>query len=163
MDHEFGLDFKTTDVKMKKQLLLIMVLFLSLGVRAQSNTGKWIKVSDDEIVTIYYNSNITTDRSGNHIVWVKADYHDSQWQNYLAQQIGRRTPVAMTKTKAKFDEYYSYVMVRQVICYNKAGKQMYNTGEDSSAGWGPVNASDPVGIVGERLGDELRYKETYGF
>ncbi|GEM_PF-2131183 len=123
----------------------------------------WIKVRDDEMATIYYNSNITTDKSGNHIVWVKAEFHDTEWQNYFARQIGSRTPVATTKTKAKYDQYYSYVMVRQVICYNKAGKQLYNSGEDSSAGWGPVNASDPVGIVGEYLGDKLRYDETYGF
>lgn len=123
----------------------------------------WIKVRDDEMATIYYNSNITTDKSGNHIVWVKAEFHDTEWQNYFARQIGSRIPVASTKTKAKYDQYYSYVMVRQVICYNKAGKQLYNSGEDSSAGWGPVNASDPVGIVGELLGDKLRYDETYGY
>jgi hypothetical protein len=48
-------------------------------------------------------------------------------------------------------------MVRQAICYNKAGKQIYDSGEDTSAGWSPVNASDPVGILGECL-DNLRRK-----
>ena len=57
----------------------------------------------------------------------------------------------MTKTKAMYDEIYSYVMVRQVQCFNKAGKLLYDTGDDRSAGWGLVNASDPVGIVGEYL------------
>lgn len=42
-------------------------------------------------------------------------------------------------------------MVRQVIAYSKDGKTLYNSGDDSSAGWEPVNASDPVGIVGEYL------------
>lgn len=65
----------------------------------------WIKVRDDEMATIYYNSNITTDKSGNHIVWVKAEFHDTEWQNYFARQIGSRTPVASTKTKAKYDQY----------------------------------------------------------
>ncbi len=48
-------------------------------------------------------------------------------------------------------------MVRQVICYSRTGKILYNSGEDDSAGWGLVNASDPVGIVGEYL-DNLRRK-----
>ena len=38
------------------------------------------------------------------------------------------------------------------VCYSKAGKKLYDTGDDRSAGWGYVNASDPVGIVGEYLG-----------
>jgi len=44
-------------------------------------------------------------------------------------------------------------MVRQVLLYSKNGKLLYDTGEDSSAGWQYVNASDPVGIVGEYLGE----------
>ena len=39
-----------------------------------------------------------------------------------------------------------------MICYSKAGKKLYDSGDDRSAGWGYVNASDPVGIVGEYLG-----------
>lgn len=83
--------------------------------------------------------------------------HTPDWQMHFARLVGIRTPVVTIKTKALFDERYSYVMVRQVICYNKAGKQVYNSGEDGSAGWYPVNASDPVGIVGEYL-DNLRRK-----
>jgi hypothetical protein len=71
--------------------------------------------------------------------------------------LGIRTLVRTTKTKAKFDSDYNYVMVRQVICYSRTGKILYNSGEDDSAGWGLVNASDPVGIVGEYL-DNLRRK-----
>lgn len=117
----------------------------------------WKTVSKDEMVTISYNTNITTKKNGEHVVWVKAVYHTSDWQMHFARMLGIRTPVVTTKTKALFDERYSYVMVRQVICYNKAGKQVYDSGEDSSAGWYPVNASDPVGIVGEYL-DNLRRK-----
>jgi hypothetical protein len=51
-----------------------------------------------------------------------------------------------------YDDRYSSVMVRQIRCFSKAGKLLYDSGDDSSAGWGYVNASDPVGIVGEYLG-----------
>jgi hypothetical protein len=147
-----------------KVILMFLLLALPFGmVSAQSNAGKWIKISDDGTVTISYNSNITTTKSGEHIVWVKAEYHTAEWQNYLAQQAGLRTPVASTRTKAQFDARYNFVMVRQVFCYNKAGKQIFNSGDDTSAGWGPVNAGDPVGIVGEHLGDKIRYNETYGY
>ena len=57
-----------------------------------------------------------------------------------------------------FDPRYSYVLVRQVICYNKAGKVLFNSGDDHSGGWSPVNASDPVGIVGEYLCDKQEKK-----
>ena len=107
---------------------------------------------DDEVVTIYYNTNITTDKRGRHIVWVKAVYHSRRWQNYFAEQINSREPVVTTKTKATYDELYNYVMVRQVQCFNKAGKKLYDSGDNPEGDWGPVNASDPVGIVGEYLG-----------
>ena len=122
-----------------------------------------MKVVEDETVTVSYNANITNTKSGHHIVWVKAEYHTPDWQNYFAEMVGIRTPVATTRTKAEFDEDYNYVMVRQVLCYSKAGKQVYNSGDDTSAGWGVVNAGDPVGIVGEQLGDQLRYDDTYGY
>ncbi len=35
-------------------------------------------------------------------------------------------------------------------------KVLYRSGDDTSAGWGIVNASDPVGIVGEYLGDQMK-------
>lgn len=134
-----------------------MFSFLLFGivVFAQTkkySTEKWIKVSEDEDVTISYNSNIVTSQNGNHFVWVKAVYHTPEWQNYFSRMIGSRVPVVTTRTKAEYDEIYSYVRVRQVICYSKAGKKLYDSGDDRSAGWGYVNASDPVGIVGEYLG-----------
>ena len=126
------------------------------GTSQQQKGNRWVVVSSDDIVTISYDTNITTTKSGYHIVWVKAEYHTSEWQNYFAEQIGKRTPVASTRTKAQFSANYSDVMVRQVLCFDKAGKQMYDSGDDTSAGWGAVNASDPVGIVGEYLGDKMR-------
>ena len=72
--------------------------------------------------------------------------------------IGSKTPVVTTRTKAEYDEIYSYVRVRQVICYSKAGKKLYDSGDDTSAGWGYVNASDPVGIVGEYLDKQAKLR-----
>lgn len=143
---------------MKNRFLILacLLLFAGLGFAQSSKsnkTGEWVKVhDDDDVVTVYYNSNITTDKRGRHIVWVKAVYHTPEWQNYFSRMIGRKTPVVTTRTKAEYDEIYSLVRVRQVICYSKAGKKLYDTGDDRSAGWGYVNASDPVGIVGEYLG-----------
>ena len=130
--------------------LLCMSFFNTFAQNKQKQTT-WKTVSDDEMVTISYDTNITTDSKGRHIVWVKAVYHTSDWQNYFANEIGSRTPVVVTRTKAMYDEDYNYVMVRQVKCYSKAGKLLYDSGDSSSAGWGAVNASDPVGIVGEFL------------
>ena len=118
----------------------------------KAKTTEWIKVSEDEMVTISYNSNIVNDKNGNHFVWVKAVYHTPEWQKYFSNMIGSKIPVVTTRTKAEYDEIYSLVRVRQVNCYSKAGKKLYDTGDDRSAGWGYVNASDPVGIVGEYLG-----------
>ncbi len=144
------------------RLLLLFCLLLDCGIIfAQSsrtnNSEQWVKVhDDDEAVTIYYNSNITTDKRGRHIVWVKAVYHSRRWQNYFAEQIGSGVPVVTTKTKATYDDLYNFVMVRQVQCFNKAGKKLYDSGDDPEGDWGPVNASDPVGIVGEYLGDQMK-------
>jgi len=134
---------------------LFSFLLFGIVVFAQTkkySTEKWIKVSEDEDVTISYNSNIVTSQNGNHFVWVKAVYHTPEWQNYFSRMIGSRVPVVTTRTKAEYDEIYSYVRVRQVICYSKDGKKLFDSGDDRSAGWGYVNASDPVGIVGEYLG-----------
>lgn len=142
-------------MKIYRKILLCSFLIWGIYTFAQtknSNTGGWIRVSEDETVTISYNPNITTNKDGNHFVWVKAVYHTPEWQNYFSRMIGRKTPVVTTRTKAEYDEIYSLVRVRQVICYSKAGKKLYDTGDDRSAGWGYVNASDPVGIVGEYLG-----------
>ncbi len=142
---------------MKNSGIIFLFSFLLFGivVFAQTkkySTEKWIKVSEDEDVTISYNSNIVTSQNGNHFVWVKAVYHTPEWQNYFSRMIGSRVSVVTTRTKAEYDEIYSYVRVRQVICYSKDGKKLFDSGDDRSAGWGYVNASDPVGIVGEYLG-----------
>ena len=101
---------------------------------------------------ISYNSNIVKNKSGNHIVLVKAVYHALEWQEYLAKTIGSKILVNTTLTKAEYDDIYSYVRVRQVKCYSKSGKIIFDSGDGTSAGWGFVNASDPVGLVGEHLG-----------
>lgn len=144
------------------KVLFVWGLILNYGIcSAQSlttnNSEQWIKVhDDDEIVTIYYNSNITTDKRGRHIVWVKAVYYSRRWQQYFTNQIGSRETVITTKTKAMYDNIYSYVMVRQVQCFNKVGKKLYDSGDDPEGDWGYVNASDPVGIVGEYLGEQIK-------
>ena len=143
-------------VKNRFLFLACLLLFAGLGFAQSSKfnkAGEWVKVhDDDEVVTVYYNSNITTDKRGRHIVWVKAVYHSRRWQNYFAEQIGSRESVVTTKTKATYDELYNFVMVRQVQCFNKVGKKLFDSGDDPEGDWGPVNASDPVGIVGEYLG-----------
>ena len=136
-------------------LFLCSFLFLPLESYSQSKgtiSDEWIEISSDEDVTISYNSNIITEKNGNHFVWVKAVYHTPEWQNHFSKLIESRVPVVATRTKAEYDEIYSYVRVRQVKCYSKAGKLLYDSGDDRSAGWGYVNASDPVGLVGEYLG-----------
>lgn len=140
--------------------LLAFLMICSPNMAQMKKSGAktpWKTVSKDEMVTISFDTNIITKKNGEHVVWVKAVYHTSDWQMHFARLLGISTPVVTTKTKALFDERYSYVMVRQVICYSRTGKLLYNSGEDDSAGWGLVNASDPVGIVGEYL-DNLRRK-----
>ena len=132
-------------------LPLLMLCNMSYS-QVKTNATEWITVSEDETVTISYNPNITTNKDGNHFVWVKAVYHTPEWQKYFSNKIRSKIPVVTTRTKAEYDDIYSLVRVRQVICYSKAGKKLYDSGDDRSAGWGYVNASDPVGIVGEYLG-----------
>ena len=146
---------------MKSAKILLTVLFLLLGATmfGQSKgkaTTQWVKVRDDQMSTIYYDKNIQKNRRGNNVVWVKTIFHDPEWQNYMASQIGSRVPVYMTKTKAEYDEAYSAVQVRQVMAYNKSNKLLYNTGDGGEAEWGYVDASDPVGIVGEYLNEIWR-------
>lgn len=149
-------------MRRKEFSLLLFYLLLNCGIcYAQSSkansSGQWIKVhDDDEVVTIYYDSNIITDKKGRHIVWVKADYHSRRWQQYFTDQIGSRETVVTTKTKAMYSDIYSIVMVRQVQCFNKVGKKLYDSGDDPEGDWGYVNASDPVGIVGEYLGEQIK-------
>jgi hypothetical protein len=146
----------------KRILVLSTLVLMSCMTFAQmTRTEEWKKIRDDETSTIYYNPKITKDRNGNYIVWVKTIFHSVEWQRYMAQQIGNSSPVTMTKTKAMYDKDYIYAMVRQVICYNKAGKVLFNSGDDTSAGWGLVNASDPVGLVGEYLGEQMNNNDYY--
>ncbi len=149
---------------MKKLTFTLLTLACAIVLNAQSsksgNTSKWITVSEDEGVKISYNSQKTTDKRGNHIVWVKAEYYAEDWQWYFANMIGSSVPVTTTKTKALYDAEYNYCMVRQVMCYSKSGKLLYNSGDSNSGGWGPVNASDPVGIVGEYL-EKKEIRDNY--
>ena len=146
-------------MKSKKLILPVLLLVTTNLIWGQkTKESSWIKISEDEGVSIYYDSKLETDKKGNHIVWVKAVYHTIDWQTYLANQISSKTPVVMTKTKAMYDPIYSYVLVRQVICYNKAGKILFDSGDDYSGGWGLVNASDPVGLVGEYLYEKQEKK-----
>ena len=109
-------------------------------------------------MTISFNTIIETDKRGNHLVWVKAVYRAVDWQWYFANLINSSVPVTLTKTKAMYDSVYHFAFVRQVICYSETGKILYNSGDNLSGGWSPVNASDPVGFVGEYLLDEFEKK-----
>ena len=145
------------DIYMRSIITLVLITLLPLFVCAQTskknNNTNWVKVhDDDEVVTISYNSNITTDKKGRHIVWVKAVYHSRRWQGYFTEQISSRETVVSTKTKVTYDDRYCFAMVRQVQCFSEAGKKLYDSGDDPEGDWEPVNASDPVGIVGEFLG-----------
>lgn len=146
---------------MRKIVVFILsFLFLNnsiLGQNKRNTTDQWIKIVEDEILTISYNSNIVTNRYGRHIVWVKAVYHTQEWQNYFADWIGSNVPVVTTITKAEYNDIYSLVMVRQVNCYSKSGKKLYDSGDDRSAGWGYVKTRDPVGIVGDYLGKKYNH------
>lgn len=138
--------------KMYKYILVLTLSVMSAVCVAQPRDAEYRVISSDEVVTISYCTDIKEVNDGDHQVWVKADYHASEWQNYFASQVGLRTPVFTTLTKAWYNSYYALCMVRRVLLYSKSGKLLYDTGEDGSAGWGYVNASDPVGRVGEYLG-----------
>ena len=146
-------------MKSKKLIFTVLLLVMSNLVWGQkTKESSWIRISEDEGVSIYYDSKLETDKKGNHVVWVKAVYHTIDWQTYFANQIGSKTPVVMTKTKAMYDPIFSYVLLRKVICYDKAGKILFDSGDDYSGGWGLVNASDPVGLVGEYLCEKQEIK-----
>ena len=139
-------------INFRRIILTCLFLFIVSILWSQNSSQNWVKISDDEIAAIYYDSKtMITDEWGNHIIWVITDLHALEWQNYYTSEIGSRTPVVQTKTKAMYDSDYNYVMVRQVQLYNKSGSLLFDTGDDTSAGWGFVNASDPVGLVGEYL------------
>lgn len=153
---------------MKKTFVyLFTIVALSLctiSVSAQSKTksttksaqsvktpASWVCVNDDELTTIYFDeNNITQDSRGNYVVWVKTVYHTSDWQQYMTRNSSARSRVVSTKVKAVYNEIFSDAMVRDVYCYDRNNRQVAHRNE-SSRGWSPVNASDPVGIVGEYL------------
>lgn len=143
---------------MKRLLLYISILVLCLSksysqIPKYTDKSQWIVISDDDIVTIAYSKSISTDKKGYHYLWVKADYHWKEWQDYFSEMIESNTPVKITITKAQYTEDYNFAMVRQILLYSQSGRLLHDTGDDRSAGWLPVNASDPIGIVGEYLGD----------
>ena len=141
---------------------LFVVGFLCLinaGSFAQTRNAtpskQWIEVLDNGDATIYYRPDITTNKKGQHVVWVKVTYHSALYQMNFAQMIGSGTPVRTTKTKALYSTDYSRVMVRQILCYDKKGKQLYDSGDDDSAGWGYADSNDPLSVVGNYLLNKL--------
>lgn len=118
---------------------------------AKSEPEEWEDVYVDNDLIVSYNLYYDEDRNGNQIIWVKTVFQTEEWQWRMAQQAGLNTPVAYTKTKVMYTPDFFYSMVRQVICYNKDGKRIYNTGDDRSAGWYPMDSTEPIGMVGEYL------------
>jgi len=51
---------------------------------SQPKDMKYRVIQSDEVVTISYGTSIAHTRSGYHVVWVKADYSDPEWQRYFA-------------------------------------------------------------------------------
>lgn len=146
---------------------LILICFLGLfdicataQTRKATSPKQWIEVLDNGDATIYYRTDITTNNKGQHVVWVKVDYRSTLYQMNFAQMIGSRTPVKATKTKALYSTDYSCVMVRQIFCYDKNGRQLYDSGDDDSAGWGYANSNDPLSVVGNFLMNKLIWNDS---
>lgn len=137
------------------RIVMISLSCLVLGINvalAQSTSSSnkkkvWIGVFDNGDMTISYRSDIQTNKKGNHIVWVNVKYHTLSDQLYFAKLIRSKTPVATTKTKAEYSFDYGKVLVRQVMCYSKEGNLLYNSGDDTAAGWGYANTNDPLSVV----------------
>ena len=55
------------------------------------------------------------------------------------------------------------IEIKRLSLYNKAGKKLYDSGDDPEGDWGYVNASDPLGTVGEYLGeiDRKAIRDSY--
>ncbi len=143
----------------QKALRLLGIFMLCLGALtavAQQKKAMWLCVSDDEVATISFDrNNITRDQRGNYIVWVKTEFHSAEWQRYMTRAAHSKTRVVSTKTKAVYCDIFSDALVRDVYCYDCNSRQVAHRNE-VSRGWAPVNASDPVGIVGEFLSDNIR-------
>lgn len=145
---------------MRRLFIIFVLIFETCTLLAQFSYFKdaqyWKTISDDDIVTISYCNQISTDKNGNHYVWVKAEYHWEEWQHYFSKMVGINIPTKVTITKAQYTEDYNFAMVRQVLLFANSGRKLYDSGDDRTAGWLPVNAGDPVGIVGEWLGNRNR-------
>lgn len=140
--------------KIRYLLILVLIVPWSMAIGfSQIKSRHWRTIRQDQVAYISYDPDIKVDAKGNHIVWVKAEYQTDDWKLYFASLVGSRVPVASTVTKAQYDQVYNYVIVRQVIGYSQDGKLLFKSDDDTSAGWTVVNASDPVGIVGEYLCD----------
>ena len=127
----------------------------TLAQKKGQSSAQWIEVLDNGDATIYYRSDVLTNKNGQHTVWVKAVFHSALYQTNFAQMIGSSLPVLSTKTKALYSPDYSQVMVRQVMCYGKGNRLLYNSGDDASAGWGYADSNDPLSVVGSYLLNEL--------
>ena len=140
--------------------LFVIVLFaiLSLGqsfAQTQQKEPSWICIVDDEAFTISFDSNnISRDKYGNYVVWVQTEIHATDWQQYYTRAIRSKTRVVRTKTKAVYNDYFSDAMVLDVYCYDRNNRQVGHRNE-AADGWSPVNAADPVGLVGEFLSDNI--------
>lgn len=144
-------------------LLVFLLMSMSNYALAQKNKAssfQWVEVLDNGDATIYYRTDIVTNKKGNKIVWVKVNYHTHSYQLYLANMINSNTPVTTTKTKAEYTFDYGKVMVRQIMCYSKSGKLLYNSGDDTSAGWGYANTNDPLSVVAVYLLNKLNETQT---
>ncbi len=143
-------------VKAFARLSCSLVLFVfSVVTFAQQKQPSWVCIVDDEVTTICFDSNnISRDQRGNYVVWVRTDFHTADWQQYFTRQVNSKTRVVRTKVKAVYNDYFSDAMVRDVYCYDRNNRQVAHRNE-ASAGWSPVNAADPVGIVGEFLSDNI--------
>lgn len=141
-----------------KRIILFLLLSLNVlagTVSAQSGRAsakpKWVVIFDNGDMTIAYLSNISTNEAGNKIVWIRVNYHTFSDQLHFAKIIRSSIPVAITKTKAEYSFDYGMVMARQVLCYSKKGKLIFDSGDDTSAGWGYANSNDPLSIVAVHL------------
>lgn len=142
---------------MKRNMRLFCMLImcmLSIFSYAQK-PASWLCLVDDEISTISFDANnITRDQRGNYVVWVETEFHTLEWQQYMTRTARSKSRVVRTKTKAVYNDIFSDALVRDVYCYDRNNRQVAHRNE-YSRGWAPVNASDPVGIVGEFLSDNI--------
>lgn len=135
-------------------LCMLIMCMLSIFSYAQK-PASWLCLVDDEISTISFDANnITRDQRGNYVVWVKTEFHTLEWQQYMTRTARSKSRVVRTKTKAVYNDIFSDALVRDVYCYDRNNRLVAHRNE-SLRGWAPINASDPVGIVGEFLSDNI--------